>query len=154
MWKHKPEPALTLYSDYSTGWALDESGVRFPEGTRNVFSNCQTVPEVRSTGDIPLGQSGRRVKLTTILLHVTMLKMCGAIPPTPHTSLCSGVIMHTYSTTLHWLELRIYLISPSCQNYELQSCTKLTDHDMSGRITEIHFKKFEANSLFSRLLRP
>jgi hypothetical protein len=100
MRKHKPEPALTSYSDYSTGWALDESGVRFPEGTRDVF-NCQTVPEVYSTGDIPLGQSGRRVKLTTILLHVTMLKMCGAIRPSPRTSLCSGVIMHTYSPTLH-----------------------------------------------------
>jgi hypothetical protein len=95
MRKHKPEPAVISYSDYSACWTLYESGVRFPEGTRDVFSNCHTVPEVHSTGDIPLGQGGRRVKLTTILLQVTMLKMCGAIPPSPHTSLCSGAITHT-----------------------------------------------------------
>jgi len=41
MRKHKPKPALISYSDYSTGWALDKSGVRFPE---DVSSNCQTVP--------------------------------------------------------------------------------------------------------------
>jgi len=101
MRKDKPEQALTSYSDYSTGWELDKSGVRFPEGTRDVFSNCQTVPEVHSTGDIPLGQSGRCVKQATILPQVTLLKMCGAIPQYPHTSLRSGVIMHTYSPTLH-----------------------------------------------------
>jgi len=55
MRKHKPEPALTSYSDYSTGWTLDESEVLFPEGTRDVFSNRQTVPEIHSTGEIPLG---------------------------------------------------------------------------------------------------
>lgn len=101
MRKHRPQPALTSYRDYSKGWVLDESGVRFSEGTRDVFSNCQTYLEVHSTGDILLGQSGRCVKLTTILPQVTMLKMCGAIPPFPHTSLCSDVIMLTYSPTLH-----------------------------------------------------
>jgi hypothetical protein len=70
MRKHKPEPGITPYSDYSKSWALDETGVRFQEGTRDVYSYCLTAHEFHSTGDSPLGQSVRCVKLTTILLQV------------------------------------------------------------------------------------
>jgi hypothetical protein len=97
MRKHKPEPTLTSRSDYSTRWALDEPGF---DSQREYEISSPTV-KPSSTGDIPLGQSGRRVKLTTILLQVTMLKMCGAISPSPHTSFCGGVIIQTYSPTLH-----------------------------------------------------
>jgi hypothetical protein len=89
---HKPEPRyLSSYRHYATDWALDESGVRFPARTREVFYNVQTVPEVHRTRDTPLEQSSQCVKLTTILLQVTMLQMRAAIPPLPHTSLRSGV---------------------------------------------------------------
>lgn len=76
-----------------------------------------------------------------------------SIPSHVFTQWCNYAHVQPYFALIY-TDIRIYLISLSCQNYELQSYTKLTDCVMSGRITKIHFKKCEANGLFSRLLCP